>query len=64
MRWLEDLVVFILGAAIVIVAVCFAGSVIMAMLSFIASLLGIILSYILPFAVMIGVFYLVERILR
>lgn len=63
MRWLEDLVVFILGAAIVIVAVCFAGSVIMAMLSFVVSLVGIFFTYLFPIAVVIGLAYLIERIL-
>lgn len=63
MKWLEDLVVFILGAAIVIVAVCFAGSVIMAMISFVFSLVGIFFTYLIPFAIVIGLAYLIERIL-
>lgn len=63
MQWLQDVVVFIVGAAIVIVAVCFVGSVVMAMLSFMLSLLSIMLTYFIPFAVIIGLAYLIERIL-
>lgn len=63
MRWLEDVVVFMLGAAIVILAVCFIGSVVVTMISFVFSLVGIFFTYLIPFAVVIGVAYLIERIL-
>ena len=63
MRWLEDLVVFMLGAAIVIPAVCFIGSVVVTMISFVFSLVGIFFTYLIPFAVVIGVAYHIERIL-